>query len=156
MESFSELIKTRRSMRKFTEEELTQEQVVALMKAALMAPTSKRSNAWQFIVVDDKETLKKLSFCKEQASQFIADAALAVVVTADPLASDVWIEDAACPLTNMCTKYSTCLCSCRLSVSLPSGIKEWSASLSMRTTCNGKRFTLTNMEESNGECGESK
>jgi len=90
MESFSELIKTRRSMRKFTEEELTQEQVVALMKAALMAPTSKRSNAWQFIVVDDKETLKKLSFCKEQASQFIADAALA-----DPLASDVWIEDAS-------------------------------------------------------------
>ena len=65
MESFSELIKTRRSMRKFTEEELTQEQVVTL------------------------------SFCKEQASQFIADAALAVVVTADPLASDVWIEDAS-------------------------------------------------------------
>ena len=95
MESFSELIKKRRSMRKFTEEELTQEQVVTLMKAALMAPTSKRSNAWQFIVVDDKETLKKLSFCKEQASQFIADAALAVVVTADPLASDVWIEDAS-------------------------------------------------------------
>ena len=62
MESFSELIKTRRSMRKFTEEELTQEQVVTLMKAALMAPTSKRSNAWQFIVVDDKETLKKLLF----------------------------------------------------------------------------------------------
>ena len=95
MESFSELIKARRSMRKFTEEELTQEQVVTLMKAALMAPTSKRSNAWQFIVVDEKDTLKKLSFCKEQASQFIADAALAIVVTADPLASDVWIEDAS-------------------------------------------------------------
>lgn len=82
-------------MRKFTEEELTQEQVVTLMKAALMAPTSKRSNSWQFIVVDDKESLKKLSFCKEQASQFIADAALAIVVVADPLVSDVWIEDAA-------------------------------------------------------------
>lgn len=95
MESFSELIKNRRSMRKFTEQELTQEQVVALMKAALMAPTSKRSNAWQFVVVDDKEILKELSHCKEQASQFIADAALAVVVVADPLASDVWIEDAA-------------------------------------------------------------
>ena len=95
MESFSELIKVRRSMRKFTEEELTQEQVVTLMKAALMAPTSKRSNSWQFIVVDDKESLKKLSFCKEQASQFIADAALAIVVVADPLVSDVWIEDGA-------------------------------------------------------------
>lgn len=82
-------------MRKFTDEELTQEQVVSLMKAALMSPTSKRSNAWQFIVVDDKELLKKLSLCKEQSAQFIADAALAVVVLADPLASDVWIEDAA-------------------------------------------------------------
>lgn len=95
MKSFSELIKLRRSMRKFTEEELSQDQVVALMKAALMAPTSKRTNAWQFVVVDDKDTLKALSLCKAQASQFIADAALAVVVTADPLASDVWIEDAS-------------------------------------------------------------
>ena len=58
MESFSELIKARRSMRKFTEEELTQEQVVTLMKAALMAPTSKRSNAWQFIVVDEKKNIE--------------------------------------------------------------------------------------------------
>lgn len=95
MNSFSDLIKNRRSMRKFTDEELTQEEVVTLMKAALMAPTSKRSNAWQFIVVDDKEILEELSHCKEQSSQFIADAALAVVVVADPLASDVWIEDAS-------------------------------------------------------------
>ena len=41
------------------------------------------------------DPLREGSFCKEQASQFIADAALAVVVTADPLASDVWIEDAS-------------------------------------------------------------
>ena len=82
-------------MRKFTDEELTQEQVVALMKAALMAPSSKRSNHWQFIVVDDKETLQKLSLCKEMGASFLKDAALAIVVMADPLASDVWIEDAA-------------------------------------------------------------
>lgn len=95
MENFSELIKNRRSMRKFTGEELSQEQVVALLKAALMSPTSKRSNGWQFIAVDDKEILNQLAHCKEQASSFIADAALAIVVTADPLASDVWIEDAS-------------------------------------------------------------
>ena len=51
MENFSELIKNRRSMRKFTDEELTQDQVVTLMKAALMSPSSKRSNSWQFVVV---------------------------------------------------------------------------------------------------------
>ena len=59
MENFSDLIKNRRSMRKFTDEELTQDQVLTLLKAALMAPSSKRSNCWQFIVVDDKDTLEK-------------------------------------------------------------------------------------------------
>lgn len=95
MENFSELIKNRRSMRKFTEEELSQEEVVALLKSGLMAPTSKRSNGWQFIAVDDKELLRKLAHCKEQGATFIADAALAIVVMADPLESDVWIEDAS-------------------------------------------------------------
>ena len=83
MESFSELIKVRRSMRKFTEEELTQEQVVTLMKAALMAPASKRKNPWQFVVVEDKEMLVKLSACKPAGAAFLKDCALAVVVLAN-------------------------------------------------------------------------
>lgn len=95
MENFSELIKKRRSMRKFTGLDVSQDDVVALMKAALMAPSSKRSTPWQFVVVDDKDMLHELSLCKEQGAQFVADAALAVVVMADPLVSDVWIEDAS-------------------------------------------------------------
>jgi nitroreductase len=82
-------------MRKFTEQELTQDEVVALLKAALMSPTSKRSNGWQFIVVDDKNTLDTLSRCKENGATFLKDAALAIVVAADPMVSDVWIEDAS-------------------------------------------------------------
>ena len=173
-------------MRKFTEEELTQEQVVTLMKAALMAPTSKRSNAWQFIVVDEKDKLKELSYCKEQASQFIADAALAVVVVADPLASDVWIEDASiasiylqlqpkiwgweaagcrcanvlrlpvCLPASMCTRCWIFLCSCRCLVLLLSAIRGWSASLSTKTICSGKRYISISTEESNSECSKSK
>ena len=95
MKSFSQLITARRSMRKFTDEQLTPEQVRLLLRAALIAPTSKRTNSWEFILVDDKELLKSLSVCKPVAAQFIAEAALAVVVCADPLKSDVWIEDAS-------------------------------------------------------------
>lgn len=95
MDSFNELLKMRRSMRKFTPEELTQEEVVTLLKAALMSPASKSSNEWQFIVVDDKELLEKLSHCKTHASKQIAGAPLAIVVLADPLLNDVWIEDAS-------------------------------------------------------------
>lgn len=95
MESFSELIKKRRSTRKFTEEELTQDEVVLLLKAALMSPSSKRSNCWQFVVVDDREMLARLSHCKAHGAELLEGAPLAVVVLADPLASDVWIEDAS-------------------------------------------------------------
>lgn len=95
MENFSELIKRRRSMRKFTGEELTQDEVVSLLKAALMSPTSKRSNSWQFVVVDDKSTLELLSKCKEVGASFLKDTAVGIVVLGDPLASDVWIEDAS-------------------------------------------------------------
>lgn len=82
-------------MRKFTAEEIGQEDVVTLLKSALISPTSKRTNCWQFIAVDDRDTLEKLSHCKEHSANFIADAALAIVVLADPLVSDVWIEDAS-------------------------------------------------------------
>lgn len=82
-------------MRKFTEEELTQDEVETLLKAALMAPSSKGSRGWQFIVVDDKEKLARLAESKAHGSQLIDGAPLAVVVTADPLISDAWIEDAS-------------------------------------------------------------
>ena len=99
MKKFSELIKARRSMRKFTDKKLTQDEVVTLLKAGLMAPSSKGSCCWQFIIVDDKGTLERLSSCKAMGSTFLKEAALAIVVVADPLASDVWIEDAAVATT---------------------------------------------------------
>ena len=60
-----------------------------------MAPSSKRSNPWQFIVVEDKEMLQKLAHCKNGGSAFLEGCSLAVVVCADVMASDVWVEDAS-------------------------------------------------------------
>ena len=87
MESFATL--------KFTEQLLSPEQVELILKAALMAPASKRSNPWQFVVVEDKEMLKKLAGCKKNGSAFLEGCALAVVVLANVMESDVWIEDAS-------------------------------------------------------------
>lgn len=95
MSNFSELIGRRRSVRKFTEEELTQDEVVALMRAALMSPTSKNCRGWQFFVVDDKAKIKQLSQSKEHGAAFVAGAPLAIVVTVDPLVSTAWVEDAS-------------------------------------------------------------
>ena len=82
-------------MRKFTDEELTQDEVALLLRAALMSPSSHRSTGWQFIVVDDKEKLQQLAVSKESGASFVAEAPLAIVVTADPSISDAWIEDAS-------------------------------------------------------------
>lgn len=99
MENFSELVRLRRSMRKFTDEPLTPEQVETLMRAALMAPSSKGKHAWHFIVVDDKAMLEQLSHCKTVGSDFLAGAPLAIVVVGDPQESDVWVEDASVATT---------------------------------------------------------
>ena len=101
MEKFSELIRLRRSMRKFTQEELTKDEAALLLRAALMAPSSKGVRPWQFVAVDDKETLRRLSHCKEHGAELIEGAPLAVVVIVDPALSDVWVEDAAVATTMM-------------------------------------------------------
>ena len=95
MENIESIIKQTRSTHKFTEEPITPEQVEAILKAGLMAPSSKRSNPWQFIVVEDKEMLQKLAHCKNGGSAFLEGCSLAVVVCADVMASDVWVEDAS-------------------------------------------------------------
>lgn len=95
MEHFSELAKKRRSHRKFTEDRLNEEQIQALLDAALMAPTSKGLHSYSFCVVENPELLESLSKTKAIGSQFVADAKCAIVVMAEPEISDVWIEDAS-------------------------------------------------------------
>ena len=88
-----ELLKTRRSIRKFQNKEVEKEKVDAILKGALLSPSSKARRPWEFVAVTDKEVLKKLSQCREHGAQFLAGAPLGIVVIANPEACDVWIED---------------------------------------------------------------
>lgn len=93
MEDFHDLLMRRRSIRKYTEEPLSPEKVKLILEAALMSPAGKRKNPWQFIVVEDKSTLEKLSHAKEHGAGPIAGATLAIVVLCDAITSDTWVED---------------------------------------------------------------
>lgn len=95
MENFHELLINRRSIRKYTDQPIDPEQVKQILEAALMGPTSKNLRPWQFVVVEDKETMRQLSELKPNYATSIATAPLAVVVTADTTLSDVWVEDAS-------------------------------------------------------------
>ncbi len=101
MTNFKDLAQLRRSHRKFTDEEIDGEDVRLIMRAALMAPTSKGQRAWQFVVVDDKMDLEKLSDAKDLGGQFIKGAPLAIVVLGDPMQNDCWVEDGSIAAISM-------------------------------------------------------
>ena len=101
MNTFFDLLKTRRSIRKYLPKTVEPEKIKQITTAALMSPASKRSNPWEFIVVQDKNTLQQLSECRPHGSKPLADAPLGIVVIADTNKSDVWIEDASIAALNI-------------------------------------------------------
>ncbi|TYO99988.1 nitroreductase [Geothermobacter ehrlichii] len=90
-----DILRRRRSIRRFAEKEIEAEKIAALKEAILRAPTSRGLNSWEFIFVDDRELLHRLAQARRHGSAFLAGAKLAVVVAADPERCDVWIEDCA-------------------------------------------------------------
>ena len=90
-----ELLKKRRSIRKFQNKQIARMEIEQLIKAALMSPSSRNLKPWEFIIVSDPDLLQELSLSKTNGSYFLKDAAAGIVVLADPNKSDVWIEDAA-------------------------------------------------------------
>lgn len=71
---FKDLVQMRRSHRKFTEQEIDGDDVKLILRAGLMSPTSKGQRSWQFVVVDDKMDLEKLSDAKDMGGQFLKGA----------------------------------------------------------------------------------
>lgn len=88
-----ELLRKRRSIRQFTEEKIAPELIEIIIEAALRSPSSRGLNPWEFILVDDAETLLKLSAAKPHGAEFLKNAPLGIVVCADSTKSDVCIED---------------------------------------------------------------
>lgn len=56
-----EAIATRRSIRKFTEEPVSAEKIETMLKAAMAAPSAGNEQPWEFVVMDDKVQLEKVS-----------------------------------------------------------------------------------------------
>ena len=80
----SEAIRTKRAIRKFTSESLSRDVIEAILNAGRRSQSSKNNQAWQFIAVQEKDTLRTLSQCGEWAGH-IAGASLAIgILTPEP------------------------------------------------------------------------
>ncbi len=91
----------RRSTRKFRDEDISKQDLDLILHSALLAPTSMNRKPCNFMVVERKETLKELSECKDMGAGLIAGANKAIVVIADSMIADTWIEDSSIALTYM-------------------------------------------------------
>ena len=56
-----EVIKSRRTIRKFTEEDVSDETVRQIIEAGMLAPSAGNMQSWEFIIVRDKTTKYSLS-----------------------------------------------------------------------------------------------
>ncbi len=80
----SEAIRTKRAIRKFTSQPLTEQEIHTILNAGRRSQSSKNSQGWQFIAIREPLTLEALSKCGTWAGH-LADAALAVaILTPDP------------------------------------------------------------------------
>ena len=88
-----ELLRNRRSIRRYQDRPVEPEKVVLLEEAVLRAPSSRNIDPWEFIFIDERALLEKLAVCKPHGASFLSGAALGIVICGDGTASDVWVED---------------------------------------------------------------
>ena len=88
-----DLLRQRRSIRKYTKQKVESEKLEILKEAVLRSPSSKNINPWEFIFIDDKELITDLKSSKPNGITPLNTAPLAVVVCADETKNDVWVED---------------------------------------------------------------
>lgn len=77
-----EAIKTRRSIRAFTKEKVSEEEVQRLIDAARLAPSAGNIQPWKFVIVRDARTKRRLSAAALDQT-FIEEAPVVIVVCAD-------------------------------------------------------------------------
>ena len=99
-----EVLQKRRSVRKFTEEPVSDAQIDVLMHAAMSGPTACNTQPWEFYIVRSAKKIDKL----HSASPFTKiKAPLAIVVAGNKRrmlpagASDYWIQDTSAATENI-------------------------------------------------------
>jgi len=77
-----EVIRERRSIRTYTKEEVSGENIEKLIDAARLAPSAGNIQPWEFVIVKDAETKRKLSVAALD-QRFIEEAPAVIVICAN-------------------------------------------------------------------------
>lgn len=88
-----DLLYKRRSVRKFTDKAISEEQKEKLSEALLLSPSGKNKRPWRFLLIEDGELIKLTADAKPHGTKALDTAPLAIVIVGLTDKSDVYIED---------------------------------------------------------------
>ncbi len=89
------IFKTRRSIRKYTDQKIKKEDLKKLAESAFYAPTGRNANDIELVVTDDRKVLDELSTFKSGAAM-LKGAQAAITVLSDPEVGDGTHRQDAC------------------------------------------------------------
>ena len=101
-----DVIINRKSVRQYTDQPVSREQLEALVKAAVSAPSAVNKQPWAFVVIDDRATLDSLAALLPYA-KMVTKASAAIVVCGDlskayyGLDDEYWIQDCSAATENL-------------------------------------------------------
>jgi nitroreductase len=71
MADFFELLKTRRAVRNYQDKDVSLDLLMEIIQDACLAPSSGNRQTWRFIVINDRDTIERLS--EESRTNLVAD-----------------------------------------------------------------------------------
>lgn len=92
---FKDVVKKRRSTRRFTGKPVETEKLRAAMELALLAPSSKNTRSTRLMAVTNLDKVHALSRLRDFGSSLLDEAGAAIVVLGDSEASPMWEINAA-------------------------------------------------------------
>lgn len=95
------LMEQRRSIRLFTSDPISDENLDLILKAGMLGPSAKGRAPYSFIVVKDPEMIKKLISCRQGGAKMLETATCAIAILGDTTLSDTCVEDCSVCITYM-------------------------------------------------------
>lgn len=95
-----EVVQRRRSIRHYTADDISEDEVRTLLEAAMSAPSARGADPWEFIVVRDRGTRERLASI-HRWSYMASESPVVIVVCGDEGVSDRWVEDCSAATQNL-------------------------------------------------------
>ena len=98
-----DLIKKRRSIRHFSSQKIESVKIEAILTAAMYAPSAVNKQPWHFVVIDDRQLMRKFMEI-HPSSKMLETAQIAILVCGDQLQqhdAGYWIADCGAATENI-------------------------------------------------------